>query len=57
MVAAAPDDYMSQYELGLADEHVGRKAEALEHVETACRIGPKAAQCAAELAALRGGKK
>ena len=57
VVAAAPDDYMSQYELGLADAHLGRKAEALEHVESACHIAPKAAQCSAELAALRGGNR
>jgi tetratricopeptide (TPR) repeat protein len=50
----APGDYMTQYELGIADEHLGRKAEAVRHVAAACKIAPEAAQCQAELKKLNG---
>jgi len=52
---AAPGDYMTQYEMGIADEHLGRKAEARRHIAAACKIAPEAAQCQAELRKLDGG--
>lgn len=51
---AAPGDYMTQYELGIADEYLGRKAEAQRHIAAACKIAPEAAQCQAELKKLNG---
>jgi tetratricopeptide (TPR) repeat protein len=51
---AAPGDYMTQYELGIADEHLGHKADARRHIEAACKIAPEAAQCQAELKKLTG---
>ncbi len=49
VVAVAPDDYPSQYGLGLAAKHLGRKQEAREHLEAACRLAPAAAQCKVQL--------
>jgi choline-sulfatase len=54
VLAAAPDDYVSQYELGIADEHLGSWKEAEEHLEAACRLAPEAAQCRKELEIVRG---
>jgi choline-sulfatase len=53
VLAAAPDDYVSQYELGIADEHLGSWKEAEEHLETACRLAPQAEQCRKELEKVR----
>lgn len=47
--AAAPSDYVIQYELGLADEHLGLWKDALSHLQVACRLAPEAAQCKHEL--------
>lgn len=52
VVKAAPSDYMSQYELGVADEHLGLLNQAREHLEDACQIAPDAAQCRQELRSL-----
>jgi choline-sulfatase len=49
VLAAAPDDYVSQYELGIADERLGLWNEAQQHLEVACRLAPEAAQCRKEL--------
>ena len=49
VVAAAPDDYMAQLELGIANEHLGRFQEALDHVQAACKIFPESTQCRQEL--------
>lgn len=46
---AAPGDYMTQYEVGIANENLGRKAEARRHIAAACKIAPEAAQCQVEL--------
>jgi arylsulfatase A-like enzyme len=54
VIAAAPDDYVSQYELGIADEHLGSWKEAEEHLEAACKLAPEAAQCRKELEMVRG---
>ena len=53
VVAAAPDDYASQFGLGLADKHLGLFDEARAHLEAACRLAPRALQCRHELDALK----
>ena len=54
VLAAVPDDYVTQYELGLADEHLGLWKDAQAHLEIACRLAPEAAQCRKELEGVRG---
>jgi choline-sulfatase len=49
VVAAAPDDYVAQFELGLVYKHLGQKQNALDHLRAACRIAPEAEQCRREL--------
>ena len=53
VVAAAPDDYMAQFELGIADKHLGLTQEALEHLQAACKVAPEAEQCQRELKSLQ----
>jgi arylsulfatase A-like enzyme len=53
VLAVAPGDYMTEFEMGIAEEHRGLLKEAIAHVETACRIAPEAVQCRAELAKLK----
>jgi arylsulfatase A-like enzyme len=53
VVAEAPDDYMAQLELGMADEHLGLIEEAREHVQAACKMFPGSAQCQHELDAIQ----
>jgi len=53
VVATAPDDYMSQFELGIADKHLGLTQDALEHLEAACKVAPGAEQCRRELESVR----
>ena len=53
VIAMAPDDYMAQYELGLADKHLNLKSEALEHLKAACKLAPEAQQCRHELESLQ----
>jgi arylsulfatase A-like enzyme len=57
VVADAPDDYASQFGLGLADKHLGLVDEARAHLETACRLAPQAQQCRRELDALNDVEK
>jgi Tfp pilus assembly protein PilF len=45
VLAAAPDDYVTRYESGIADEGLGLRREALAQFEAACRIAPGAGQC------------
>jgi arylsulfatase A-like enzyme len=49
VVAAAPDDYVAHFELGIVDKNLGLMKEARSHMEAACRIAPEAAQCRVEL--------
>jgi Flp pilus assembly protein TadD len=49
VVLQAPGDYMAQFELGVANEHLGRRQEAEKHITSACRIAPEAAQCTDEM--------
>jgi choline-sulfatase len=53
VIAVAPDDYMAQFELGIADKHLGLYPEALEHFQVACKLAPEAQQCRRELEALQ----
>jgi tetratricopeptide (TPR) repeat protein len=53
VVAAAPDDYMTQFELGIADKYLGLNQKALEHLQIACKMAPEAEQCRRELDALK----
>ena len=53
VVNDAPDDYMAQFELGVADEHLGLTHDALEHLQAACKAAPEAEQCRRELDAVR----
>jgi arylsulfatase A-like enzyme len=53
VLAAAPDDYVAHFELGLADENLKLFPEALDQLETACRIAPDAPQCRSALDALK----
>ena len=53
VVSAAPDDYMAQLELGMAEEHLGHFQQALEHVQAACRMFPESEQCKKELETIR----
>jgi len=53
VVAAAPDDYMAQFELGIADKHLGLEGEARAHLEAACKVAPEAEQCKRELQGLK----
>jgi len=48
-----PDDYVAQYELGLACKNLGLLPEAKQHLETACRLAPEAQQCHQALESLR----
>jgi arylsulfatase A-like enzyme len=49
VLAVAPDDYVTQFELGISDERLGLLKEAEEHLQAACRIAPEAQQCRSEL--------
>ena len=53
VLAAAPDDYPSQFGLGMADKHLGLLDAARTHLEAACRIAPRASQCRRELDGLK----
>jgi len=53
VVAAAPDDYMAQFELGIADKQLELYPEALVHLQAACKMAPEAEQCRRELESLK----
>jgi hypothetical protein len=52
VVAAALDDYPSQFGLGISAKHLGLFDEARAHLQAACRLAPQASQCRSELASL-----
>jgi hypothetical protein len=52
VVTAAPDDYMAQFELGIADKKLGLTHDALEHLQAACKLAPGAEQCRKEMEGL-----
>ncbi len=51
-VAAAPDDYPSQFGLGISAKRLGLVDEARAHLDAACRLAPHASQCRSELDSL-----
>jgi arylsulfatase A-like enzyme len=53
VAGAAGDDYVTRYELGIAEEGAGHLAEAAAQLETACRIAPAATQCRESLDRVR----
>jgi Tfp pilus assembly protein PilF len=53
VIAVAPDDYLSHFELGVAYGLLGQKKEAIEHLQIACSIAPASEQCHIELDKLK----
>jgi choline-sulfatase len=53
VAGASPNDYVTRYELGVAQESLGRMHEALAEFEIACSLAPGAAQCSDALARVR----
>jgi choline-sulfatase len=53
VLVAAPNDYVTRYQMGLACEHLGELKQAVEHLEKACAIAPDSVPCKSELAAVR----
>ncbi len=54
VLALAPDDYMTNYELGFAEERLGLLKEAKGHLETASRVAPDSKQARKELDVVLG---
>jgi choline-sulfatase len=52
ILARTPNDYSAHFNLGLAQEHLGDRKGALEHLRAACKIAPDFAECRRELNAL-----
>jgi arylsulfatase A-like enzyme len=57
VAAAAPDDYVTQYQLGLALEHLKLLDLAETHLRLACNLAPDAVPCQNELKAVREARK
>lgn len=53
VLAAAPQDFLTRFQLGIAEEHLGLFQAALEDVSGACEIAPQAATCRTKLEELR----
>lgn len=53
VVAAAPGDFVAQFELGLALEHLGLLPDAVRRLQIACGIAPESAGCRRELQAVQ----
>jgi hypothetical protein len=53
VAGSAGDDYVTRYELGIAEEGASHFSEAATQFETACRIAPGAAQCKESLERVR----
>jgi tetratricopeptide (TPR) repeat protein len=54
VLAEAPDDYMTNFKIGFAEERLGLLKEAKEHLEAACRIAPESQQARRELEIVNG---
>ena len=52
VLTMAPDDYVSNYEIGFVEDRLGLLKEAKEHLETACRASPESQQARKELEAV-----
>jgi len=46
-------DYAALLGLGIAEEHLGQLAQALQHLESACKIAPGSAACQRELTTVK----
>lgn len=57
VLAVAPDDYMTNYEIGFAEERLGLLTEAKDHLEVACRVAPESVQAKKELDVVLGKMK
>ena len=57
VLLAAPGDYVTRYQLGIACEHLGQLPQALEHLQAACNIAPDSTPCKTELEAVRNRMK
>lgn len=53
VLTVAPDDYIANFEIGLAEHRLGLLAEAKQHLETACRVAPESQQSRRELEAVQ----
>jgi len=53
VAASAGDDYVTRYELGIAQENLHQLPEAAAQFETACRLAPAATQCKEALERVR----
>ncbi len=49
VAASSVEDYITRYEMGVAQESLGHLAEAKSQFEVACRLAPHAAQCSQAL--------
>ena len=56
VVKTAPEDYPSQFGLGLAAEHLGRMDEARAHSGSSLQARSPASQCTVELSDLLRGR-
>ena len=54
VVAASSEDYVTRYELGIAEEGLGHYRAARDQFEFACRIAPGARQCKDAIERVRG---
>jgi len=54
VLTVAPDDYMTNYEIGFAEERLGLLKDARAHLETACRVAPESKQARKELDVVLG---
>jgi arylsulfatase A-like enzyme len=52
VLALTPESYTGNFQLAVADEHLGLLPEAREHLETACKINPHDDNCARKLRSL-----
>ncbi len=52
-VAMIANDYTSQFKLGVAEEHLGMRDSALQHIQAACKLVPDSAECRTELKKLK----
>ena len=49
VLVLTPESYTGNFELAVADEHLGLLAEARKHLEAACKIAPHDENCARKL--------
>ena len=52
-LAAAPRDFLTRFQLGIAEEHLGLFSAALENISEACKIAPQAAACRTKIEQLK----